>query len=584
MSLVAYPPLPIFDLDTDPARSFPFLLEFTKDLSLPHSFENGRVVGSSPFAFREPGLWNYVDVDLDNLMFSELGDLTASEQYVEQPVSFDIEHYSLEGPLHEGEFLFPPFDSTVSLDGAQTWKYDPLAMKAFEIVQAIERSAHSPKTDSPNISECSTSTEMSCTNFFSPHQLRKFLDTYWERWYPNWPTIHRPLFDPLRTPSFLIAAMAIMGACHSQEPQERANSKFWANVVEKFVFEELEQIEAETFKVDQRHTIQLLQAACIMCIYQHWNGTKASKKRIRRQRFMTLVSVCRDVGISRATHRDYRFISQADFDWRSFVETEEMIRTFIWIYMIDTAFVIFNNFPPRMVLGELRMDVASPERCFQASSAEECFLGIQWWLCKTQRKQAQTPSSLLDFIRAFCRDEIDASFTDIYAHEAYMNYFAVTSALHVLMFNMGNGIIDDIKQRLGPVRRGLKNWRAVWNRRLAIDRSNKGTIASFDISIEPETEACGSQDELNIVTRTDHELCHSEDWRRPGFWRHASEYWLLCRVFLERMESTQKGLEAAENLSGQGSARSRVESKILARYDETDMEELHRFLLICAGK
>ncbi|KIY01583.1 uncharacterized protein Z520_03135 [Fonsecaea multimorphosa CBS 102226] len=149
---------------------------------------------------------------------------------------------------------------------------------------------------------------------------------------------------------------------------------------------------------------------------------------------------------------------------------------------------------------------------------------------------------------------------------------------------MGNGIIDDMRQRLGPVRKGLKNWRAVWNRRLGIDRSNTGSITSFDISIEPETEARSSQEELSIVVERDQGPYHNENWRRPGFWRHASEYWLLCRIFVERMESTEMGLDAAETLSGLENARSRAESKILDRYDETDMEELRRFLLVCVGR
>jgi hypothetical protein len=30
--------------------------------------------------------------------------------------------------------------------------------------------------------------------------------------------------------------------------------------------------------------------------------------------------------MSRAVHRDYRFVSQADFKWKDFVDAEEMIR------------------------------------------------------------------------------------------------------------------------------------------------------------------------------------------------------------------------------------------------------------------
>jgi hypothetical protein len=37
--------------------------------------------------------------------------------------------------------------------------------------------------------------------------------------------------------------------------------------------------------------IEALQAAYMVCLYQNWEGTDASKRRIRRYRFSTVVSV-----------------------------------------------------------------------------------------------------------------------------------------------------------------------------------------------------------------------------------------------------------------------------------------------------
>jgi len=52
-------------------------------------------------------------------------------------------------------------------------------------------------------------------------------------------------------------------------------------------------------------------------------------------------------------------------------------RVFIWIFLLDTAFVIFNNLPPRLVIKEMRMHMASPEACFQAATADQCHNQIQ---------------------------------------------------------------------------------------------------------------------------------------------------------------------------------------------------------------
>lgn len=52
-------------------------------------------------------------------------------------------------------------------------------------------------------------------------------------------------------------------------------------------------------------------------------------------------------------------------------------RVFTWIFLLDTAFVIFNNLPPRLVIKEMKMHMATPEACFQATSADECHQQIQ---------------------------------------------------------------------------------------------------------------------------------------------------------------------------------------------------------------
>lgn len=42
-----------------------------------------------------------------------------------------------------------------------------------------------------------------------------------------------------------------------------------------------------------RSRMHTLQAAYMVCLYQNWEGTDASKRRIRRYRFSTVVSVRR---------------------------------------------------------------------------------------------------------------------------------------------------------------------------------------------------------------------------------------------------------------------------------------------------
>lgn len=68
----------------------------------------------------------------------------------------------------------------------------------------------------------------------------------------------------------------------------------WFNCVEEAVFadEDFNRDPVSPFHpVRDRQKMQALQAAYMVCLYQNWEGTDASKKRIRRHRFSTVVSV-----------------------------------------------------------------------------------------------------------------------------------------------------------------------------------------------------------------------------------------------------------------------------------------------------
>ena len=67
-------------------------------------------------------------------------------------------------------------------------------------------------------------------------------------------------------------------------------------------------------------------------------------------------------------------------------------------------------------------------------------------------------------------------------------------------------------------------------------------------------------------------------WKRIGFMRNAPEYWLLARIILERLESTQQSLDAAESLSGQSGWRYNLTASVLPKYDETSMDQLNEFI------
>lgn len=93
-----------------------------------------------------------------------------------------------------------------------------------------------------------------------------------------------------------------------------------------------------------------------------------------------------------------------------------------YIFLIDAALTILHNSPPRMVVSELKMDVACPESCFQAESAQECFQNIRGW---AQTRFWKNRISVVSVVRRVCQNMIDDGLVQEYSHLGTLNLFTM---------------------------------------------------------------------------------------------------------------------------------------------------------------
>lgn len=75
--------------------------------------------------------------------------------------------------------------------------------------------------------------------------------------------------------------------------------------------------------------------------------------------------------------------------------------TFNHVFLLDSAFVIFHNSVPRMVLQEMTIDVTCPEDIFQASTPEEFMSAIK------SHPLRSSPPLLTDCVRTLCAEHPD---------------------------------------------------------------------------------------------------------------------------------------------------------------------------------
>ncbi|KAF2029814.1 hypothetical protein EK21DRAFT_17520, partial [Setomelanomma holmii] len=393
---------------------------------------------------------------------------------------------------------------------------DELMPKTHDIVSKIRDATINKARRSIITSTWSASLESMCYEFFHPTNIRRYLTLFWTSWYANWPTIHQPTFDASRRSSSLVAAMTMFGACLSGDEQDRATAQLWFNTVEELVYddnvfcspEHCEPNEAwQKFehKSLRRDHLDILQAAYCVCLYQTWEGSKCSRKRVLRQRFSSLVFLTRDIGMAQASLDSVNTIDLASFDWEEYIVRESLIRLTNYVFAIDSAFAQFYRHPPRMTLLEMTNDLCSPEACFSATTAEECFVILKTW-----RSAFRPPANRLTLTRAveaLCEPATsqNSAYRQAFDQLSVLNMFTIISALYAQTFHLELSLAKTpVSVEESAMSVALRQWKELWP------------------SPQRDAELAG----LNSG-EPGHSVSHG-----VGFYRHAPEYWLLTHLIL----------------------------------------------------
>ncbi|KAF4441588.1 hypothetical protein F53441_11992 [Fusarium austroafricanum] len=410
-----------------------------------------------------------------------------------------------------------------TLDGA-------LHAKTCEIVSLIGKTMIRTHPCSKLGKDWSPVMENGCFNFFSPQNLRRFLLLFWAGWYPNTPIIHKPTFFPESSPPGLVASLAVLGACMSPDTDDCLRAMAWLSPVEEAVFSDRILFEDSLVVLPESvgdesavwEKLKALQAAYFICIAQNWEGSKESKQRIRKNRYNHIVLIARSFGLNDLSLATLDVMSPTSQNWSKFILLETCIRTGTYIFLLDSAFVLFWRLPPRVMPMELNMGMVCPESCFQADSAAECFIQLCMAARENQNLSRLTVSSA---VRLLCSSQVYT--LDVFNNLSSFNMFTIVSALCCLVFQYQTTLIE-ISQ-MSPAATGLSQWMWVWQ------RSGIGN-ALFDSSVEePPVD--------NL-------------WRRIGFMKYAPEYYHLAYAMLERWKiqerETRGNLEIWATRAGKG--------------------------------
>ncbi|KAF2019976.1 hypothetical protein BU24DRAFT_489824 [Aaosphaeria arxii CBS 175.79] len=358
----------------------------------------------------------------------------------------------------------------------------------------------------------SDSLEAMSYDFFSLAKLHKFLGLFWSCWYPNWPAIHKPSFRLSEASITLVISMTVLGACLSPDERERAKATLWFSATEELVFssdiwsQDLAQAWQNSDHTAQRQSqLEIIQAAYCVTLIHTWEGCKEHVLRVRRQRYNAIISMLRDIGLNQATLRDVDTSNVTKFDWTEFIQRESLVRICTYVFNLDGGFALFYYHPTRMLLREMVIDLATPEACFQAGSAEECFVELRSWRHSLYPSRILT---LVDVVRSICSEETSREIEHLLARASTLNMFTIIIALYSLVSQVESSLVVTVDD--SSLRNGLERWNTFWPSSARQEEIEKGNM-DYDSS-----------------------------WRRIGFMRHAPEFWLISQLKLDRLSKQRK--------------------------------------------
>ncbi|KAI1379407.1 hypothetical protein F4677DRAFT_453036 [Hypoxylon crocopeplum] len=294
------------------------------------------------------------------------------------------------------------------------------------------------------------------SDFFSPHNIREFLDSY-THFHVHFPFLHIPTFRIMEAYTGLIAAMCCIGACYSGRVES-------SNVREimyflKIALEhdcEMQSNGVETsFKFgngkDKKDT-ERLQALILMSSLFTWNGSPIQRESARRlfplvadiARRFDLLQVRNDPSLYSIFHQpkvSYEDLSPGKFDWVVWVEQESRIRLMHMIYLLDVARGLYFNGDPQFDSFELRIPLPADDAAWEAQSALDCAQALS--LYGPQATRARNP----DGSQRIKQPELNLTLTALFhgsyqIHPGSTNLYGKFILIHAILAQLRRAQIE----------------------------------------------------------------------------------------------------------------------------------------------
>jgi len=205
-----------------------------------------------------------------------------------------------------------------------------------------------------------------------------------------------------------------------------------------------------------------VQGAYLTIVLQYWTGNAIGRTRVRQQRFIRYISLFHHWEFATLQHSP-DFVIKDQQSFRSWIRKESMIRTATLSIMLDHAFGIFNNVPPRFQWSELDIVFPGDDDFFKTSNFTEMITKSLSPRPKMKIKEAfmllfSGPEIAEEHINTLRLNGTTALDMQMLMHFMYTHLWAATFQNPLASLPGTN-----IQTLLAPFKQALRNWRMIWD-------------------------------------------------------------------------------------------------------------------------
>ena len=280
-----------------------------------------------------------------------------------------------------------PQASSMGMDGVPsglpTWNldvvpHDPMQSKSDVLLAfCFPTHTYEPHVDQ-DLKQC-----------FTAEGIKYFISMY-TNFHGHWPMIHTPSFSILTANAGLVATMINIGAVYSDRinlTQVRRLMDVVSNALRRSsrVLDLLTSSvprHNEMLQVDQGN-LEEIQSLILLHTQFTWHGNSAQRDLAKRD-WPTLASIPQHFNFSQPIVTSYMSYNELpnrvapesmninSFDWNSWVEQEKRSRTMNFLFLTDTARVLFSNAPSQIDPWSVHVPLPADDTAWDAKTAVEC--------------------------------------------------------------------------------------------------------------------------------------------------------------------------------------------------------------------